>query len=102
MKCCLPEKPLDIVFEDCGTTVDKVFIGWILHTRMFFLLRYPISFHMLSLLLRGCPISSFVTQSLSSENLKNYFPVSGLCFMSKLVEQVVAEQYNNHINIYGG
>ena len=31
-------------------------------------------------------------------DLKNYRPVSGLCFLSKLVEQVVAKQLTSHIN----
>ena len=31
-------------------------------------------------------------------NLKNYCPVSGLCFLSKLVDQVVAKQLKSHIN----
>ena len=38
---------------------------------------------------------------LHTENLKNYLdchPVSGLGFMSTLVEGVVAEQFNNYIN----
>ena len=32
------------------------------------------------------------------QDLKNYRPVSGLCFMSKLVERVVAKQLTSHIN----
>ena len=31
-------------------------------------------------------------------NLKNYCPVSGLCFLSKLVERVVTKQLTSHIN----
>ena len=33
--------------------------------------------------------------------MKNDSPVSGLCFMSKLVEKVVASQMIDHINLYG-
>ena len=36
--------------------------------------------------------------SLPRDNLKNYRPVSGLCFLSKLVERVVARQLTSHIN----
>ena len=36
--------------------------------------------------------------SLPRDVLKNYRPVSGLCFLSKLVEQVVARQLTSHIN----
>ena len=36
--------------------------------------------------------------SLPNEDLKNYRPVSGLCFMSKLVERVVVKQIMQHIN----
>ena len=36
--------------------------------------------------------------SLPNEDLKNNCPVSGLCFMSKLVEQVVVKQLMQHIN----
>ena len=36
--------------------------------------------------------------SLPRNNLKNYRPVSGLCFLSKLVERVVAKQLTSHIN----
>ena len=39
-----------------------------------------------------------VVNSLPSDNLKNYNPVSGLCFMSKLVERVVVKQLMEHIN----
>ena len=35
--------------------------------------------------------------TLPSEDLKNYHPVSGLCFISKLVERVVAKQMKDHI-----
>ena len=35
--------------------------------------------------------------TLPSEDLKNYRPVSGLCFISKLVERVVAKQIKDHI-----
>ena len=37
--------------------------------------------------------------SLPKNDLKNYRPVSGLCFLSKLVERVVAKQLTSHINI---
>ena len=36
--------------------------------------------------------------SLPIEDLQNYRPVSGLCFMSKLVERVVVKQLMQHIN----
>ena len=36
--------------------------------------------------------------SLPRNNLKNYRPVSGLCFLSKLVERVAAKQLTSHIN----
>ena len=36
--------------------------------------------------------------SLPRNNLKNYRPVSGLCFLSKLVEQIVAKELTSHIN----
>ena len=36
--------------------------------------------------------------SLPRDDLKNYRPVSGLCFLSKLVERVVARQLMSHIN----
>ena len=36
--------------------------------------------------------------SLPSEDLKNYQPVSGLCFMPKFVESVVVKQLMQHIN----
>ena len=36
--------------------------------------------------------------SLPRDDLKNYRPVSGLCFLSKLVERVVARQLKSHIN----
>ena len=36
--------------------------------------------------------------SLPNEDLKHYRPVSGLCFMSKLVERVVVKQLMQHIN----
>ena len=35
------------------------------------------------------------------EDLKNYCPVSGLSFISKLVERVVAEQLVDHIHLHG-
>ena len=35
--------------------------------------------------------------SLSPDDLKNYRPVSGLCFISKLVERVVASQLNDYV-----
>ena len=36
--------------------------------------------------------------SLPGNELKNYCPVSGLCFLSKLVEWVVAKQLMFHMN----
>ena len=38
--------------------------------------------------------------NLSSDGLKNYHPVSGLSFISKLVECVVAKQLLKHINVH--
>ena len=35
--------------------------------------------------------------SLPPDDLKNYRPVSGLCFISKLVERVVASQLNDYV-----
>ena len=44
-------------------------------------------------------ITSFIKKaSLSSEDLKNYHPVSGPCFMSNLVQQVVVKKIMQHIN----
>ena len=39
--------------------------------------------------------------SLPVDDLKNYHPVSGLSFISKLVERVVAKQLVDHINRHG-
>ena len=39
--------------------------------------------------------------SLSKDDLKNYHPVSGLSFISKLVECVVASQLSSHISLHG-
>ena len=39
--------------------------------------------------------------SLPDEDLKNYRPVSGLSFISKLVERVVAKQLVDHIHQHG-
>ena len=39
--------------------------------------------------------------SLFAEDLKNYRPVSGLRFISKLVELVVAKQLVDHIHQHG-
>ena len=36
--------------------------------------------------------------SIPRDDLKNYRPVSGLCFLPKLVERVVARQLTSHIN----
>ena len=38
--------------------------------------------------------------NLPSDNLKNYCPVSGLSFISKLVERVVAKQLLEHIHVH--
>ena len=38
--------------------------------------------------------------NLSSNDLKNYCPVSGLSFLSKLVEHVVAKQLLEHIHVH--
>ena len=38
--------------------------------------------------------------NLPSDDLKNYPPVSGLSFISKLVERVVAKQLLEHINVH--
>ena len=35
-----------------------------------------------------------------SDDLKNYHPVSGLSFLSKLVERVVAKQLLEHIHVH--
>ena len=39
--------------------------------------------------------------SLPPDDLKNYRPVSGLCFISKLVERVVASQLNDYVCLNG-
>ena len=39
--------------------------------------------------------------SLSKDELKNYRPVSGLSFISKLVERVVASQFSKHVSLHG-
>ena len=39
--------------------------------------------------------------SLSKDDLKNYRPVSGLSFISKLVERVVASQLSRHVSLHG-
>ena len=39
--------------------------------------------------------------SLPSGKLKNYRPISGLGFMLKLVQRVVASQLNDHVNLKG-
>ena len=39
--------------------------------------------------------------SLNVEDLKNYYPVSGLIFISKLVEPVVAKKLVDHIHGHG-
>ena len=39
--------------------------------------------------------------SLSKDDLKNYRPVSGLSFISKLVECVVASQLSRHVSLHG-
>ena len=36
--------------------------------------------------------------SLPSKDLKNYCPVSGLCFLSKLVYRVIVKQLIQHVN----
>ena len=39
--------------------------------------------------------------SLSKDELKNYRPLSGLSFISKLVERVVASQLSRHVSLHG-
>ena len=39
--------------------------------------------------------------SLSKDDLKNYRPVSGLSFISKLVKRVVASQLSRHVSLHG-
>ena len=39
--------------------------------------------------------------SLSKDELKNYRPVSGLSFISKLAERVVASQLSKHVSLHG-
>ena len=39
--------------------------------------------------------------SLPPNDLKNYRPVSGLGFISKLVERVVASQLSDHVSLNG-
>ena len=38
--------------------------------------------------------------SLPPDDLKSYWPVSGLRFMSKLVERAVHRQFSEHIHVY--
>ena len=45
-------------------------------------------------------LSPFLPSSLPGNELKNCCPVSGLCFLSKLVEQIVAKQLMSHISSY--
>ena len=60
-------------------------------------------------LMEGCVPDAFKTAvitslikkaNLSSDNLKNYHPVSGLSFISKLVECVVAKQLLEPIHVH--
>ena len=39
--------------------------------------------------------------TLPQDHMKNYRPVSGLSFLSRLVESVVAKQLNNHVEENG-
>ena len=39
-------------------------------------------------------------ENLPSDDLKNYHPVSGFSFISKLVERVVAKQLSEHIHVH--
>ena len=39
--------------------------------------------------------------SLPEDDLKNYRPLSGLSFISKLVERVVASQLSRHVSLHG-
>ena len=57
-------------------------------------------FFMLEIQLRFCVVVTPLIKkaSLPRNNLKNYHPVSRLCFLSKLVELVVAKQLASHIN----
>ena len=57
----------------------------------------------------GCVPDAFKTavvttlikkENLPSDDLKNYCPVSGLSFISKLVECMVAKQLSEHIHVY--
>ena len=48
---------------------------------------------------KGAVITPIIKKvSLPRNDLRNYLPVSGLCFLSKLVERVVAKQLASHIN----
>ena len=60
-------------------------------------------------LMEGCVPDDFKTDivtpliqnaNLPSDDLKNYRPVSGLSFISKLVEHVVAEQFLEHTHVH--
>ena len=60
-------------------------------------------------LIEGCIPDAFKTAvvtplikkaNLSSDDLKNYHPVSGLSFISRLVEHVVAKQLLEHIHVH--
>ena len=59
--------------------------------------------------MEGCVPDAFKTTvvtplikkaNLLSDGLKNYRPVSGLSFISKLVECVVAKQLSEHIHVH--
>ena len=51
---------------------------------------------------KGALVSPLLKKaSLPKNELKNYWPVSNLCFISKIVERVVAQQINCHISDNG-
>ena len=61
-------------------------------------------------LMEGCILDAFKSavvttplikkSNLSSDDLKNYRPISGLSFISKLGERVVAKQLLEHIHVH--
>jgi hypothetical protein len=52
--------------------------------------------------LKGAVITPLIKKpTLAKNELKNYWPISGLIFVSKLVERVVAAQLNAHLDMHG-
>ena len=55
----------------------------------------------LNLIIKSAVVTPLIKKpNLPSNDLKNYRPVSGLSFISKLVERVVAKQLLEHIHVH--